>query len=296
MNRNLIMKQAINMLRTLAGNLLLAVAVNVFIRSFSMTAGDSTGLALIISHYLPAISFSLATTIVSWSCFFLGLLFLGMKFALTTLISTIGYPLFVQLTGFLTTSQVTADPLVAAVAGGCLMGAGLGLIIQSGASSGGLDIPPIILHRKLGWNLTVTMWLADIASLAIQSSFSPLTALLHGLILIACTYLVMNQILTIGTSAVQVLIVTAKSEEVRQLLEQDLDKGATLLHGKTAHAGRETDVILSVFERKELPALRQRVSDLDPGAFMVVSNVQEVRGLGFTGWKKIKAQDILLDE
>jgi len=96
MNRNLIMKQAINTLRTLAGNLLLAVAVNVFIRSFSMTAGGSTGLALIISHYLPAISFSLATTIVSWSCFFLGLLFLGMKFALTTLISTIGYPLFVQ--------------------------------------------------------------------------------------------------------------------------------------------------------------------------------------------------------
>lgn len=142
----------------------------------------------------------------------------------------------------------------------------------------------------------MTMWLADIAFLAIQASFSPLTALLHGLILIACTYLVMNQILTIGTSAVQVLIVTAKSEEVRQLLEQDLDKGATLLHGKTAHTGRETDVILSVFERKELPSLRQRVSDLDPGAFMVVSNVQEVRGLGFTGWKKIKPQDILLDE
>lgn len=120
-----------------------------------------------------------------------------MKFALTTLISTIGYPVFVQLTGFLTSSQITADPLVAAVAGGCLMGAGLGLIIQSGASSGGLDIPPIILHRKLGWNLTVIMWALDVVFLAIQASFSPLTALLHGLILIACTYLAMNHILTI---------------------------------------------------------------------------------------------------
>ena len=296
MNRTLIMKQAINTLRILAGNLLLAVAVNAFIRSFSMTAGGSTGLALILSHYFPALDFSLATTIVSWSCFFLGLIVLGVKFALTTLISTIGYPVFVQLTGFLTSSQITADPLVAAVAGGCLMGAGLGLIIQSGASSGGLDIPPIILHRKLGWNLTVIMWALDVVFLAIQASFSPLTALLHGLILIACTYLAMNHILTIGSSAVQVLIITEEVEQVRQLLEKQLDKGSTLLHGRTGHRGKETDLILSVLKRRDLNSLREQVSAIDPAAFMIVSNVQEVRGLGFTGWQKVKLEDVLLSE
>ncbi len=296
MNRSLMMKQLINTLRILAGNLILAVAVNAFIRSFNMIAGGSTGLALILSHYFPALDFSLATTIVSWSCFFLGLIVLGVKFALTTLISTIGYPVFVQLTGFLTTSQITADPLVAAVAGGCLMGAGLGLIIQSGASSGGLDIPPIIHHRKLGWNLTVIMWALDVVFLAIQASFSPLTALLHGLILIACTYLAMNHILTIGSSAVQVLIITEEVEQVRQLLEKQLDKGSTLLHGRTGHRGKETDLILSVLKRRDLNSLREQVSAIDPAAFMIVSNVQEVRGLGFTGWQKVKLEDVLLSE
>ncbi len=296
MNRSLMMKQLINTLRILAGNLILAVAVNAFIRSFNMIAGGGTGLALILSHYFPALDFSLATTIVSWSCFFLGLIVLGVKFALTTLISTIGYPVFVQLTGFLSTSRITADPLVAAVAGGCLMGAGLGLIIQSGASSGGLDIPPIILHRKLGWNLTVIMWALDVVFLAIQASFSPLTALLHGLILIACTYLAMNHILTIGSSAVQVLIITEEVEQVRQLLEKQLDKGSTLLHGRTGHRGKETDLILSVLKRRDLNSLREQVSAIDPAAFMIVSNVQEVRGLGFTGWQKVKLEDVLLSE
>lgn len=286
------MKQVINTLRILAGNLILAVAVNAFIRQFSMTAGGSTGLALILSHYFP-LSFSLATTLISWGCFFLGLVFLGMKFSATTLVSTIAYPLFIQLTGFLSQVKVTGDPLLAALAGGVLMGTGLGLIIQSGASSGGLDIPPIILHRKLHWNLTVTMSAMDVAFLVIQASFSDLSSLLHGLILIACTYVVMNQILTIGSSAVQVLIVTRQTQAVKKLLEQDLDKGATLLHGRTGHLGQETDVILSVFERKDLSRLRQAICEIDPEAFMIVSNVQEVRGLGFTGWKKITPEDLL---
>lgn len=131
----------------LAGNLLMAIGVNGFIIPAGFIAGGSTGLAIVLER-LVHIPFNMAVNLISISCFVIGFLVLGRKFAARTLVSAVAYPVCIQLTSFLKNLDVTSDPLVQALAAGLLMGAGMGMILQADASSGGLDIPPIILEKK----------------------------------------------------------------------------------------------------------------------------------------------------
>ena len=214
--------------KILLGNFLLAFAVNMFIIPFGFISGGSTGLALIIAHF-SGFEFSVIVTCISISMFLFGYFVLGKTFALTTLLSTLVYPLFIELTSDVAVMfELTHDPLVACVLGGMLMGCALGLVIQSGASTGGLDIPPLIMEKLFHVKVAVSMYVMDTILLVIQMVFTSIEGILCGCILIFVTSFIMNHILTFGKNACQVMIVSKKYEELKQLFIHDLDKGLTL--------------------------------------------------------------------
>ncbi len=270
--------------KILLGNFLLAFSVNMFILPFHFISGGATGLALILQRIIP-LPFSWIATGINVSMFFLGLVALGRVFALTTLLSTCVYPLFLQLTS--TVSELftlTQDPLIACVVAGALMGLGLGLVIQSGASTGGMDIPPLVLEKKWGIKVSVSLYCMDTALLLIQMLFSSPNGILCGLLLVLTTSFVLNQILTLGKTQCQVVVISSKYEALREAFLKELDRGVTLFCIETGYYQQSQRAICSIVAQNELRAVQAKVQSIDAQAFMIVSKVQEVRGLGFKPW------------
>ena len=211
----------------------------------------------------------------------MGWLFFKSGFAARTLVSAMVYPVFVRMTAFLTEIRLTEDLLLCAILAGVLMGCVLGMILQADASSGGLDIPPIILEKKCHIPVSVSMWSMDAVLLGLQVTQASLNEIAFGLILMAVTYVTINRILSSGKQAVEILIYSKLHEELLSCLIHDLDKGASFIHIKSGYARKEGLAVHSVFSGKDLPAVQNAVFAIDPSAFMVISNVREVRGLGF---------------
>ncbi len=283
MNQNhSVHKILLNLAMILLGNTIYALAVTMFILPGGLITGGTTGLALFFFHQfgLPVTAFVSVFNVVM---FLLGLWVLGKKFALTTLVSTFFYPLvlgiFQQIPAL---AQFTHDRMLCAVYAGLMIGFAIGIVIRAGASTGGMDIPPLVLNKKLGLSVSVTMYAFDFTILLLQILFSDREQILYGILLVLIYTLVLDKVLLLGQSRTQVKIVSEKYEQIAQQIMRQLDRGTTLLHAQTGYCRQQIPMILSVVSNRELPRLTRLVTEIDPDAFLVISPVKEVRGRGFS--------------
>ncbi|MCI8516514.1 MAG: YitT family protein [Hungatella sp.] len=289
MRRRTIMKQLDHVRRILwilAGNTAYALAVTMFILPNGLITGGTTGLALFFYHQmgLPIQAF---VTVFNVAMFLLGAVVLGRTFALTTIISTFYYPLILSVFQKIPAlGKVTDDNLLAVIFAGLLIGGGIGVVIRAGASTGGMDIPPLVLHKKLGLPVSGTMNTMDTAILLLQIVFSDKEKVLYGILLVLIYTSVLNKVLLLGQAKMQVKIVTERYEEVNQAIASELDRGVTLFHSRTGHLKKDGYVVMTVVSHRELVQLNHLIQTIDPQAFIVIHQVNEVRGRGFTLVKK----------
>ncbi len=266
----------------LAGNTMYALAITIFILPNGLITGGTTGLALFFYHQfgVPIQGF---VTVFNVAMFVLGAAVLGKKFALTTVISTFYYPFILSVFQSLPAlGKVTEDNLLAVIFSGLLIGAGIGVVIRAGASTGGMDIPPLVLNKKMGLPVSMTMNGMDTAILLLQIVFTDKEMVLYGILLVLAYTSVLNKVLLLGQAKMQVKIVTERYEEINQAIARDLDRGVTLFRSRTGHLKRDGYVVMSVVNNRELVQLNQLIQKIDPQAFIVIHQVNEVRGRGFT--------------
>ena len=266
----------------LVGNMMYAAAVVLFIVPNGLITGGTTGLALFVNHSL-GIPISLFVSVFNVLMFLLGAWVLGKQFALTTVLSTIIYPVILGVlegSGF--GGLVLEEKLVAVLYAGLLIGGGIGIVMRAGASTGGMDIPALVLKKKLDVNVSMTLYLVDCVVLGLQLIAADSHAVLYGIILIIVYTMVLNQVLMSGYARIQVKIVSRKHEEINRLIAERIDCGTSLLHMETGYLHREQEMILAVISRRDLPRLNSLVMDEDPEAFMIINQINEVRGRGFT--------------
>ena len=178
--------------------------------------------------------------------------------------------------------RLTDDPLLATVLAGLMIGAGIGMVIRAGASTGGMDIPPLVLQKKLNIPVSLSLYVFDCGILLLQALFSNVEQVLYGLVLVLLYTLTLNKALMLGTGQMQLKVISSHYEEISRKIQQKMDRGVTLFTSAGGYAGREGSTVLTVVDRRELPKVTELVSQVDPDAFMVVSQVNEVRGRGFT--------------
>ena len=181
---------------------------------------------------------------------------------------------------------MTSDPMLAAVAGGLLTGLGIGMVIRAGASTGGMDIPPLILKKKIGLPVSVGLYAFDCLILLAQMIFSNLETALYGLVLVLIYTIVIDKVSAIGLTQMQAKIISEKHDEISQAIQTELDRGTTFLAVKGGWKKNDTYAVMVVLSGRELVKLNELVMRYDPNAFMIVSKVNEVRGRGFTMKKK----------
>jgi uncharacterized membrane-anchored protein YitT (DUF2179 family) len=210
-------------------------------------------------------------------------LILGRAFALTTLASTVLYPAFLELCQRVLGDPVlTNDLLLCTVFAGLGIGCALGLVIRAGASTGGMDIPPLVLRKLFRVPVSVSMYCFDFVILLLQILIRPAEQVLYGIVLVLLYTVVLDKMLLLGRSKTEIKIVSAKSREICDAILHQVDRGVTLLNGEGGYLQAETQLVLSVISNRELIKVDRLVHEIDPDCFMVVSRVSEVRGRGFS--------------
>ncbi|NNJ31860.1 YitT family protein [Lacrimispora defluvii] len=272
----------------LAGNTVYALAVSLFILPNGLITGGTTGLAL-VAHAKLGIPIALFIGVFNIIMFVAGAFVLGKAFALTTMISTFYYPfilgVFEKLSGNMV---ITQDRMLATIFSGLLIGAGIGMVIRAGASTGGMDIPPLILNKK--WNLSIsqTMSVFDCLILLSQMIFSNMEQILYGIFLVLLYTMVLDKVLMTGRNQMQVKVISKKYDQISQEIQRRMDRGTTLLASEGGHLRESSFAVLTVISGRQLPKLNELVLEIDPNAFMIINQVTEVRGRGFTLHKEYK--------
>lgn len=277
-----------NLLWIFAGNTIYALAVAVFILPNGLITGGTTGLALFFYNQF-GVPIQLFVSLFNVLMFALGALVLGKRFAFTTVISTFYYPFILSVfQGLPGLTRMTDDKLLSVIFAGLMIGAGIGAVLRVGASTGGLDIPPLVLNKKLGLPISATMNVIDTGILLLQMVFSDREGILYGILLVLIYTTVLNKVLLMGNSKMQVKIVTDRYEEVNEGIASELDRGVTLIKSRTGYLKQDGYMVLTVVNNRELVHLNQLIQQLDPKAFIIINQVNEVRGRGFTLNKKYR--------
>ena len=266
----------------LFGNALYSLAVALFLEPSGLITGGATGIALAIGR-LTGLPVSGLLLFINLAMLVWGWAVLGRAFALNTLASSVLSPAFLGLfEGLLAGRVLTEDIFLCTVFAGLGIGVSLGVVIRSGASTGGLDIPPLVLNKWFKLPVSATMLTFDIAVLLMQAVFSPVQQVLYGVVMVLIHTIVMDKMLMLGASRTEVKIVSSQSDAICAAILAQLDRGVTILHGEGGYTREPSAVLLSIVSNRELPRLEKLAHSIDPTCFLIVSHVTEVSGRGFS--------------
>lgn len=267
-------------------NFTYALAVAFFIEPSGLITGGGTGIALFF-HHMFGLKTPHVVFVINSLLFLLGWRVMGRRFAANTLLSTFCLPIELHIAELIASRYTPVDDIVLCTFfGGIIIGASLGLVIRTGASTGGMDIPPIVLNKFFGTPISGAMWVFDISILILQALFTEKSLVLYGIILVVLYTTTLDRMLILGKAKTQIKVVSKKSDEIRRAILQDIDRGVTVMYGRTGYLGKDTEITLSIVSTRELAKTEKLVHDIDPEAFIIVSRVSEVKGRGFTEQKK----------
>lgn len=281
MNRNW-KKSMETIIGVLLGNAILAFTVAAFLVPHGIITGGATGIGLTVSHYI-AMDLSAIIFVVNIILFVLGTIVLGKTFALTTLVSTFVYPVFLSIMRSIPgITELTDNIMLASLYGGALLGLGIGLVVRVGASTGGTDILALVLHKWFHISLAVLVYIVDFTVLLCQALFSNSEQILYGILVLIVSTAALNRVILMGQSQIQLFIVTEKYEEVKEKVLNEIDAGVTMVHIETGYGAKQQKGVLCVIPNRKLYSVNQMVQMTDPKAFITITQINEVRGRGFT--------------
>lgn len=282
MERRNVPKMIFSVLTVILGNVLYALAVKIFLLPAGLVTGGTTGIALAVQQVMnvPVSTFVLVFNV---AMLIIGFAVLGKQFAFTTIISTFTYPVALYILDRLLGDIIlTDDIIICTIFSGLGIGLALGIVIRAGASTGGMDIPPLVLNRYFKIPVSASMYLFDFIILLAQAYFQPVEKVFYGIILVIIYTVTLDKMLLVGTTRTEVKVVSSHTQEICDAILEKLDRGVTLLSAKGGYTKEETSVIFSVISNRELPKVERIIHEIDPESFMVVSRVSEVSGKGFT--------------
>jgi len=266
------------------GSAVCGAAYAMFLIPHHIVSGGVGGISIII-NYLTGLPVSLFYIAINIPIFFLGLRGMGKRYALKSLAGIFAVSGFIFLFGnVLQLQEVTKeiDIILSAIYGGALLGLGLGIVFRGHGSTGGTDIAGQFLAKHT--NISVGGWILIIDFIVIGSSgfiFKTLEAPLYGILSLIVNTKVIDLVLEGFSYARAAHIITSKPQEVSWAIALEMRRGVTALKGYSYFSGKDREVLYIVLTRREISYLKYIVKQVDPDAFVVISDVYEVRGKGF---------------
>ena len=270
----------------LLGNILFALTLKLFVMPSGLIMGGATGVALAVNRAF-GLSVSGVLLVFNVSMLILGWLVLGRTFAISTLASTFLSPVALEFWERLLGDYVlTDDLLLCTVFAGLGIGVSLGMVIRAGASTGGMDIPPLVLNKLCRLPVSVSIFFFDILILLTQAMSTPADQILYGILVVLISTTVLDKVILVGTTRTEVKIISSKADEIRAAILSQIDRGVTILHGEGAYSGEEKRVLMCAFKQRQIVTMKRMVKEVDPAAFLIVCDAHEVMGEGFREYQQ----------
>ena len=263
----------------LLGCLIVAISYNAFLANHDLVPGGISGLAIILNH-LFGINNALFVFIVGIALLFISYLLLGKEKTKYSVLGTILFPIFLELTIWIT-KIITIDEsqlLLASIFGGVLYGVGLGMILKSGFTTGGTDIINQILSKYLKMTIGKALLITDGIIVFISAIvFGPVHLMYSVLVLYIIS--VMSDRIILGVSDSKAFfIVTEQDELIKDYVLSELGHGATIFKAKGGLNKENQNVLMCVLPTKDYYKLRAGINAIDKEAFFVATDAYEVYG------------------
>lgn len=266
----------------LVGNAILAFTVVAFIVPHGVIMGGATGIGLTIAHYVP-VDLSIIIFIVNSILFVLGATVLGKKFAVATIASTFIYPTFLSIVQKIPgIDGLTDNLMLATLYAGALLGVGIGLIVRVGSSTGGTDIVALVLNKWFHIPVAGLLYVIDFLVLGGQVFFSDTEQIMYGVLLLVLETAILNKVMLLGQSQIQLFIISEEYEHIREKMLKELDAGVTMVHVETGYGQENQKGVLCIIPNRKLYSVKELVQSIDPKAFITITQINEVRGRGFS--------------
>lgn len=269
-------------LYVLAGALVQAFAMRLFLVPSQLVSGGISGTAQLINHYvdwpigLMVFAGNVPLFILGWQ--HLG----GPRFALRTALAIAAFSFFTDLlVWFIPAGGVVDDLVLNSLYGGVMLGAGLGLVYRGKGTSGGSDILGRILNHRFGISISQAYLLTDtVVILAAGFVFGWANAL-YALVATYVSGLAAEMVLEGSGVFRTAFIVSNCPDEVARQIMTDMERGVTILPGTGAYTGQSRPILYCVVSRSEVSQIKEIVKKADPQAFMVIGQAHEALGEGF---------------
>ena len=266
----------------LVGNAILAFTVAAFIVPHGVIMGGATGIGLTIAHYVP-VDLSIIIFIVNSILFVLGAAVLGKKFAVATIASTFIYPTFLSIVQKIPgIDGLTDNLMLATLYAGALLGVGIGLIVRVGSSTGGTDIVALVLNKWFHIPVAGLLYVIDFLVLGGQVFFSDTEQIMYGVLMLVLETAILNKVMLLGQSQIQLFIISEEYEHIREKVLKELDAGVTMVHVETGYGQENQKGVLCIIPNRKLYSVKELVQSIDPKAFITITQINEVRGRGFS--------------
>ena len=286
MNRNRLKKIIIDILVILTGNLCIALAVAFFVIPNKLLVGGTAGIAVALNAFW-AVPEEVVINVLVYSLFIAGAFVLGREFFLKTITSTLVYPVLLALATdlykIIPIEYITMDTLTSIICAGVLVGFGIGIVYRRNASTGGMDIIPLIINKYTGIPLHILVMAVDCFTVLLGVIAYGLQAAIYGVISVAiCSFIIDKTILLGAKQTKQVQIISQESDAILERILQDLDRGCTIVESRGGYTNQKRDMLMVVVPINEYQRMIDVVHEMDSSAFVIVSDINEIRGRGFT--------------
>lgn len=269
-------------IQIILGNIILTFGIGTFIVPANILAGGLTGLSIALKPILP-IETEIFVTAATYILFVIGYLALGKKFAVTTFLSSLIFPPLLAYFIHLNQHAVVTNEILYSLYGGIISGIGCGLVFKAGSSTGGTDIPPLIMQKYLHIKINHAVIIVDGLIILLGYFTHGLHPMLVGLISMFAGSFALEKTMLLGTqSSLQVIIISNHNKEIEAELMSTLERGITRIKTEGAYHNVERNALMIVISAKQYPLLRKIVNHHDENAFITISDVKEVIGLGFS--------------
>lgn len=286
MNRKLVLRSVKNLVLMAVGCSIFGLGFNLFLQPNHINVGGVSGIGQLLLHVTGVGSVAMWAVIINVPLFFISIKGVGREFFLGSLLGMAMSNLAVQLFSNVTAPQI--DPLLAALYGGLLCGAGLGLVFLTGASTGGVDIVGRLLRPTFP-NLPIgrIIMCIDIVTVSLAGlAFRDINTTLYSAVTLYVTEIALDGVVYGLDYSTVALIISDSYEAISRAIGEKLERGVTILDGHGYYSGQEKKVLLSAIKKRQAAELKRLVMDIDPNAFIILQESHQVLGEGFKRYSK----------
>lgn len=294
------LREIISVVQLLFGAVILALSMNIFLIPYKIAPGGVSGVATVIFHVssgkIPA---GIAMLVMNVPLFLAGLKVKGRYFIIKSLIGAVVLSVFIDVTSpfisafivrFLTNPSMTGgqDLLLYALAGGVASGLGLGFVFKEEATTGGTDMLAALLNRAFPWIPVgkLLMLLDGLVVLLAAVVFESFQLGLYSAVALFVSSRTLDGFLEGINFSKSLMIISKESETIAKALMERVDRGVSGLYGKGMYTGNPYTILLCVVKKEEIHKVKNVVKEIDPKAFVLLTDVREVLGEGFTPHQK----------